>query len=85
MLSSFGIGAVFIGVVLAVEVVGIVSVPVPVVEVVVVLVESVVELFVVLSLHDQSVAAIKMAEKAKKFFFIHECLLLVLQKFLCHY
>jgi hypothetical protein len=74
MLSSFGIGAVFIGVVLAVEVVGIVSVPVPVVVVVEVLVESVVLLLVVLSLHDHKVAAIKIADKAKKLFFINEYL-----------
>ena len=79
-----GIGAVFIGVVVAVVLVDMVSVPVPVVEVVVVLVESVVELVVVLSLHDQRVAAINIAGKAKRFFFINEYLYQVLQKFLCH-
>lgn len=81
-LSSLGIGAVFIGVVVAVEVL---EVSIPVVEVVVD-VESVVSVLVDLLLpQDQRVAANRMAEKAKKFFFIHECLLLVLQKFLCHY
>jgi Tfp pilus assembly major pilin PilA len=70
--------------VVVVGAVGVLAVSIPVVEVVVV-VESVVSVLDLLLPQDQMVAANKRVERAKKFFFIHECLLLVLQKFLCHY